>query len=145
MWPIWLIISGIFFVAEIITTGFLVFWFGIGALAAMLVSFFCDLIFVQAIVFIIVSAILMIFTRPLVNKIISIKSTTPTNIYNIKNKEGYVIEDLNSINDSGKVKINGELWSAISDEPISKGTKVKVLDVEGVKLKVESIKKEIAN
>ena len=144
MWPIWLIISGIFFVAEIITTGFLIFWFGIGALAAMIVSFFCDIIFVQALVFVIVSVILMIFTRPLVNKIILIRDTTPTNIYTMKNREGYVIEALNNLDYSGKVKINGELWSAISDVPLSKGTKVKVLSVEGVKLKVEAVQKEIA-
>ena len=144
MWPIWLIISGIFFVAEIITTGFLIFWFGIGALAAMIVSLFCDIIFVQALVFVIVSVILMIFTRPLVEKIISIRDTIPTNVYKIKNKEGYVIEDLNNIDYSGKVKVYGELWSAISDVPLSKGTKVKILDVDGVKLKVEAVQKEIA-
>lgn len=139
MWPIWLIISGIFFVAEIITTGFLIFWFGVGAIFAMIVSLFVDSILVQTIVFIVVSAILMIFTRPLVNKIISIKETLPTNIYTIKSKEGYVIEDLNNMDYSGKVKINGELWSAISDVPLERGTKVKVISVEGVKLKVEAV------
>ena len=139
MWPIWLIISGIFVVAEIITTGFLIFWFGVGAIFAMIVSLFVDSILVQTIVFIVVSAILMIFTRPLVNKIISIKETLPTNIYTIKSKEGYVIEDLNNMDYSGKVKINGELWSAISDVPLERGTKVKVISVEGVKLKVEAV------
>ena len=94
MWSMWLIISGIFFVAEIITTGFLVFWFGVGAIFAMIVSLFCQSLFIQALVFIIVSVILMIFTRPLVNKIISIRDTMPTNIYNIINKEAYVMEDI---------------------------------------------------
>lgn len=145
MWPIWLIISGIFFVAEIITTGFLIFWFGLGAIFAMIVSFFVDSVLIQTIVFIVVSAILMIFTRPIVNKIVSIKDTLPTNIYTIKNKEGYVIEDLNNIDYSGKVKVNGELWSAISDVPLKKGTKIKVISVEGVKLKVESAKLDVAN
>ena len=87
----------------------------------------------------------MIFTRPLVNRIVSIKETLPTNIYTIKNKEGYVIDDLNDIDYSGKVKINGELWSAISDVPLKRGTKVKVVDVEGVKLKVESVRTETTN
>ena len=40
MWQIWLIIAGLFFVAEMITVGFLVFWLGVGALFAMVVSFF---------------------------------------------------------------------------------------------------------
>ena len=145
MWPVWLIISGIFFVTEILTTGFLVFWFGIGAIFAMIVSFFVDNILIQTIVFIVVSVIFMIFTRPLVNKIISIKDTIPTNIYTIKNKEGYVIDDINNIDYSGKVKVNGELWSAISDIDLKKGTKIRVIDVDGVKLKVEAVKTEITN
>ncbi len=145
MWPVWLIISGIFFVAEIFTTGFLIFWFGIGAIFALLVSIFIDSILIQTIVFIVVSFILMIFTRPLVNRIISIKETVPTNIYTIKNKEGYVIDDLNNIDYSGKVKVNGELWSATSDTDLKKGTKIKVIDVDGVKLKVEAVKIEAAD
>ena len=62
MWPFWLIASAVFFVAEIFTTGFLIFWFGIGALAALLVSFFTANLFIQSIVFIAVSTILLIFT-----------------------------------------------------------------------------------
>ena len=145
MWPIWLIISGIFFVAEIITTGFLVFWFGVGALFAMIVSIFCDSLFIQALVFIIVSVIFMIFTRPLVNKMISIKETMPTNIYTIIKKEGYIMEDITNPQSPGKVKINGELWSAVSEAPLKRGTKVRVLEVDGVKLKVEPIKSNITS
>lgn len=140
MWPIWLIISGVFFVAEIFTTGFLIFWLGVGALAAMVLSIFCSNIFVQTLVFIIVSAILMIFTRPLVNKMISIKETMPTNVYGILQKEGIVVENINNMDYSGKVKVNGELWSAISSTPLEKGTKIKVIEVDGVKLKVEPLK-----
>ena len=47
MWQIWLIASGIFFICEIITVGFLVFWLGVGALIAMLVSFFTSNIIIQ--------------------------------------------------------------------------------------------------
>ena len=145
MWSMWLIISGIFFVAEIITTGFLVFCFGVGAIFAMIVSLFCQSLFIQALVFIIVSVILMIFTRPLVNKIISIRDTMPTNIYNIINKEAYVMEDITNNDYTGKVKINGELWSAISDNPLKTGTKVKIIEVDGVKLKVEPVKTPVSN
>ena len=139
MWSIWLIISGIFFVAEIITTGFLVFWFGVGALFAMVVSLFFDSLFIQSLVFVIVSVIFMIFTRPLVNKMISIRETMPTNIYTIIKKEGYVMEDIINAQSPGKVKINGELWSAISETPLKRGSKVRVLEVNGVKLKVEPV------
>ena len=136
MWLIWLIAGGIFFVAEIFTAGFLIFWLGIGALIAMIVSIFCANILIQFIVFIMISTILIIFTRPLITKMISIKETIPTNIYNIIEKEGIVVENINNIDYSGKVKVNGELWSAISDTPLEKGSKIKVIEVDGVKLKV---------
>ena len=47
MWQIWLIIAGLFFVAEMITVGFLVFWLGVGALFAMVVSFFTSNLIAQ--------------------------------------------------------------------------------------------------
>ena len=52
MWQIWLIISGVCFIVEIITVGFLIFWLAIGALFAMLVSFFTDNIVIQTAVFV---------------------------------------------------------------------------------------------
>ena len=65
MWHIWLIIAGFFFIAEMITVGFFVFWFGIGALIAMLVSFICPgNIALQSAVFVISSTLLIFPSRP---------------------------------------------------------------------------------
>ena len=47
MWIFWLIVAGVFFIGEIATVGFLIFWLGIGALAAMCISFFTANIVVQ--------------------------------------------------------------------------------------------------
>ena len=55
MWYVWLIISGLFLVLEMITVGFLVFWLAIGALFAMLVSFFTSNLIIQTTVFVISS------------------------------------------------------------------------------------------
>ena len=52
MWLIWLIAAGIFFIVEIATVGFLIFWLGIGSLLAMIVSFFTDNIIIQTAVFV---------------------------------------------------------------------------------------------
>jgi len=49
---------------------------------------------------------------------------------------GDVKEDLSPL---GKVFVEGELWNAEADEPIPAGSKVRVLDVENLKLKVERI------
>lgn len=139
MWKFWLIVAGICFVIESFTIGFLVFWFGIGALAALVASLFISNIWIQSLIFIIVSSLLLIFTKPLVKKFVKEKDIIPTNVYSIIGKDGIVVESIDTINGVGKVKVNGELWSATSLENIEKGTKVKVLKVNGVKLEVEKL------
>lgn len=68
MWQVWLIISGLFFVLEMMTISFLVFWFGIGALFAMITSLFTDSIVIQTAVFLITSTVLLFLTKPFVKK-----------------------------------------------------------------------------
>lgn len=73
MWQVWLIIAGLFFVGEIATVGFLIFWFGIGALIAMIVSFFTSNIIIQTTIFVISSTILIFATKPFVKKFADVK------------------------------------------------------------------------
>lgn len=140
MWQFWLIAAGIFFVIEIMTVGFLLFWFGIGALIALVVSLFTGNLYIQSVVFLVSSSILIIFTKPLVKKFIKINDTIPTNVKSIVGKTGIVVENITDGNNLGKVKVNGELWSAVSDTDIPKGTKIEVLKVNGVKLTVKPVK-----
>lgn len=146
MWSFWLITAGIFFIVELATTGFLVFWLGLAALISMVLSFFTASIPIQTAVFVITSIILIISTRPLLNKFLKTKETNvvPTNIYGIIGKKGIVIEDINDIDYTGKVKVAGELWSATSNEDLKKGTHIEVTEINGVKLKVQPIK-EVTN
>lgn len=141
MWQIWLIAAGIFFVAEIITIGFLIFWLGIGALLAMIVSFFTSNIIIQTAVFVISSTILIFATKPLVNKIIKNDKTVSTNVYSIIGKRGIVIEDINLVEGKGQIKVDGEVWSAIcnGNVTIPSGTEITVLEIRGVKALVEPI------
>ena len=72
MWQFWLIIAGIFFIGEIITVGFLVFWLAVGALLAMITSFFIPNIIVQTAVFVISSTILIFATKPFVKRFVDV-------------------------------------------------------------------------
>ncbi len=141
MWQIWLIASGIFFICEIITVGFLVFWLGIGALIAMLVSFFTSNIIVQMSVFVISSGLLIFATRPLVNKI-SKKDVVPTNVYSLIGKKAVVTEDIDWVTGKGQIKFEGEIWSAKSKEQINipAGSEVEIVSIEGVKAFVKPLK-----
>lgn len=141
MWQIWLIISGIFFILEIFTLGFLVFWLGIAALFAMIVSFFTSNIIAQTSVFVISSALLIIATRPLLKKMQK-KDGIPTNVYSVVGKKGIVVEDIDWASGTGQIKSEGEIWSAKTKEQINipKGTEVEIESIEGVKAFVKPIK-----
>ena len=132
---------GIFFIVEIATTGFLIFWLGIGSLIAMITSFITDSIIIQTLVFVISSCVLIPLTKPLADKFIA-KKTVPTNSYSLINKRGIVTIDINPIEGVGQVKVNGEIWSAKTEDGsvVTKGTEIEVSKIDGVKLIVSPIK-----
>ena len=142
MWPFWLIIAGLCFVIEIYTVGFFIFWFGVGALLALLISFITNNRFIQVVVFLVTSSLLVVLTKPLMKKFLKTEKSIPTNYFSLIGKTGIVTEKIDSSNSTGQVKVKGELWSAIADSDIEKDSKVKVLSVDGVKLKVEKLNDE---
>lgn len=135
MWQFWLILSGIFFVIEIATVGFLVFWFAIGALFAMIVSLFTSNIAIQTTVFVVSSTILLFFTRKFVNKVTKKENEIQTNAYSIIGKRGIVTKDIDPIEGNGQIKVGTEIWSAKSadDRKIEAGIEVEILEIDGVK------------
>ena len=134
MWQLWLVLAGIFFVIEAMTIGFLVFWFGIGALLAMIVSFFTASLAIQTTVFILTSTILLFFTRPFVERFEQ-NNEVQTNAFSIVGKTGIVTKEIDPVSGSGQVKIGSETWSAKSanGQKIPKGTEIEVLEIDGVK------------
>lgn len=140
MWQIWLIAAGIFFIGEIFTAGFLIFWLGFGALLAMLVSFFTSNIIIQMTVFVLSSGLLIFATKPLVSKIAK-KDIIPTNVYSVVGKKAIVTEEINWTTGKGQIKSEGEIWSAKSTENINipVGSEVEILSIEGVKAYVKPI------
>ena len=139
MWYIWLILAGVFLIIEIMTVGFLIFWLSIGALFAMITSLFTDNIVIQTTVFVISSTILIFVTKPFVKKFGQVQNPISTNFYSIIGKIGIVTTEINSV---GQIKIDGEIWSATCEDSssvIPMGTKVKVLEIKGVKAIVAPI------
>ena len=145
MWKAWLVISGMFFVLEIFTVGFLVFWFAIGALIALLASLFIKSVVVQISIFLISSSILLFATKPFVNKITQKDNFVKTNAFSIEGKIGKVTIDINPIEGKGQIIINGEIWSARShnDTFIPKNTEVIIEKIDGVKVIVKPLKETV--
>lgn len=141
MWQVWLILAGMFLIIEIISVGFLVFWFSIGALIAMVASLFIKSIVAQATIFVISSAILLFVTRPFVSKITQKDEVVKTNVYSIEGKVAKVVVDVDPIEGKGQIKVDGEIWSAKSynDTVIPKDTEVLIEKVDGVKAIVKPL------
>ena len=139
MWKLWLIIAGLFFIVEIITTGFLTFWFGIGAIIAMILSLFVSNIIIQTTIFLISSTILVFLTKPLAQKFFK-TDLKKTNAFSIIGKDAIVVKDIKK-SSVGQIKIYGEVWTAESEngEEIQKNTNVKIIAIDGVKAIVKRI------
>jgi len=135
---LWLIVAVILAVVEGATLNLTTIWFALGALAAWLATFLNFSWGFQIGVFVVVSGILLVFTKPLVKKYLKIGSVK-TNAEEVLGKDAIVIEEIDNINSKGKVKVKGQIWTARSDDSqiIKIDSIVKVLRIEGVKLIVK--------
>ena len=134
----WLGLFIILAIFELMTINLVSIWFALGALITTFVSLITDNMMIQLAVFTISSILLLILTRSLAKKLKKTKAV-PTNLDQVIGKVGIVTEDIEK-NGIGEVKVLGKKWSAYSDKEIRKDEKVKIISIEGVKLKVETIK-----
>lgn len=134
-WICWLIVIVLLTILEVGTTNLVSVWFIASALLSLILSFFIDSFMIEFAVFVIIGVLLMITTKPYLVKKLQ-KNTEPTNLDRVIGMTGIVTEDI-SKNKIGEVYVDGKKWSAIADEKITKDTTVKILDIEGVKLKVK--------
>ena len=133
---IWLAILIVSILVEAGTMGLDSIWFTAGALIAWALAMFEVSEWIQCLVFVLVSGLLLFFTRPLVKKYVTPK-IQPTNVDAIIGREGVVSEAIRPLEGTGQVKVGGQIWSARTDEQtdcIPEGTIVTILRVEGVKL-----------
>ena len=139
MMYVWLILAIIFVVAECMTVGLVSIWFAGGALTAMLLSMAGANVAWQAVAFLVVSAVLLVATRPLVKKYL-LNKKTKTNYESVIGEVAKVIETIDNYNQTGAAFADGKEWMARSASDVvvlEKGSLVKVAAIEGVKLIVE--------
>lgn len=139
MYIFWAVLVVVFAVFEAVTAQLVSIWFVIGALASLISAFFGANFAVQIIVFVTVSVLALVITRPLVKKYINPKKER-TNADKVLNQEGVVIEKIDNIQAKGQVKIDGKIWSARSlDNSIIPENQIVIIDrIEGVKLIVKN-------
>lgn len=138
---IWVALLATFIIIEASTAQLLTIWFAVGSFAALVSTFITDNIIAQVIVFVVVSAIALVVTRPLVKKMTK-ATKQPTNADMYIGKEAIVTEDINNLEAKGLVKVGGSVWTArteVDNYTIPAGSHVTVIKIEGVKLIVRPI------
>ncbi len=134
----WLVVVAVMIVIEVITLGFTTIWFGIGAIGAAIVSWLGYGIWIQLIVFAILSVVAMALCRPIAVKYLN-KDKAKTNIDDVVGKTVVVTKEINNEQATGSVVLNGMDWTARSEDGrvIPEKEKAIVVSVEGVKLIVK--------
>ncbi len=118
-------------------------WFAVGALIAGIAALLGAQIWLQAVLFLVVSCGLLAATLPLVKKFLTPK-ITKTNVDAIIGTQGHITQAVDNIDATGQVKLGGMYWTARSadGQPIPEGTLVQVERIEGVKVFVLPVKVE---
>jgi membrane protein implicated in regulation of membrane protease activity len=135
---IWLIIAIAMGVLEACTVQLVSLWFAIGGAAACITSLFTDKLYIQLIVFVVVTAVALVATRPIVKRMKQ-KRPEATNADRYIGKHAVVLEAIDNDHAKGLAKVDNEKWTARSadGQPIEKGARVIVTAIEGVKLIVK--------
>lgn len=140
---VWLILAVILAVVEGVTFALISIWFSVGALAAMIISLNSLPLWMQILVFVAVSGIMLLLTKPLARKAMN-KKAEKTNADRVIGQTGKVTQRIDNLRTSGQANVLGQTWTARSadDSVIDEGELIRVLEIRGVKIIVERVLKE---
>ncbi len=135
----WLILALIFFAGEILTAGFFLAAFGVGAaLAALAAILGLDIIW-QLAIFVLVSSIALFLSRRFAESVSPPPQKAQVGIDRVRGKRAVVIETINVIQGTGIVRVDAEEWRAVPEDAsqtIPENAIVQVVDVKGTRLVV---------
>ena len=134
----WLVVLIFLIIAEAVSVHLVAVWFALGALGALISAFFNADIVIQLVVFVLISMISLVASRPFVKKFMA-KRIPKIDFNKIVSMVGVVTEDISNPAGTGYVFVDGKDWMARAEkeEKIKIGEKVKILRIEGTKVIVE--------
>lgn len=139
---VWLVLLILFVIVELVTIQLVAVWFCFGSLGALIAALLNLTFNWQLVIFLIISLLLIIFTRPIVKKFLMPKIIR-TNYDSIIGMECIVLEDIVNIQQTGSVKVSGKIWTARSknNDVFKSGDLVRAVGISGVKLIIDKIEK----
>lgn len=141
LWQIWIVAALLFLLLEIFTSGFAVACFSFGAVGAAVADALGLSLLWQLGIFAVISALALVFIRPLVIKLFYKDVDEKTNQDALIGKIGRVSEEINPLTGKGRVAIDGDDWKAVSSngQTVSVGTKVKIISIDSIIVTVEEV------
>ena len=140
---IWLGIAIVMTIIEGLTMGLTTVWLAIAALVCMILAFFIPSVTLQIIVFLILSIVMLVFTRPFAVKKLKLGGEK-TNVDRLVGMKGIVLKQV-KWDEPGQIKVAGQIWTARPDtgeNVFELDQEVRILRIEGVTLIVASPDKE---
>ena len=136
---VWLAAMIALLIVEGLAPGLVSIWFALGALAAMISSMLGAPLWLQVVWFLLISVVTLLLTRPLARKLVNARATR-TNADMAIGCDCLVTEEIDNVLGTGAVSVGGRIWTARmadTDGRAEKGTIVRAVRIEGVKLIVE--------
>ena len=134
----WLIMIIFLGFIELITINLVTVWFVASAVVSFIISFFVESFYIQFAVFVVLGIIFLVTTRKKLTSWLD-KSKQKTNYLDrIMDMEGVVTKEI-AKNKAGQVKIDGKLWTAVSNKKIEVGKEITIKKIDGVRLVVEEV------
>ena len=125
----WLVLLIIAIVVEVLTMGLTTIWFAGGALVAILATLLHAPIWLQVILFMAVSLLLLFFTRPVAVKYFN-KDRVKTNVESMVGRQAVVTSEIDNLQGIGQVTLSGQEWSARSMDDTLRIPVGSVVDIE---------------
>ena len=137
---VWLLLLVILVAGEAITVGLTFIWFAVGAMGGLLTAVLGGEIWLQVVVFLLLSAVTLILVRPAAAKLLT-PGISPTNADRVLSQIALVTEEIDNIAETGQVKLFGQVWTARSEngDVIPAQSRVRILRIEGVKVFVKAV------
>jgi membrane protein implicated in regulation of membrane protease activity len=142
---VWFILGIVLMAAELIVPGFIVFFFGIGALVTAGLSYFgiVENFALQMVIFLASSIIsLFIFRKKFSSSFkggVSHVMKPGESLDSIKGAKAVVVADIKADGVHGRVEFNGTIWEADADEFIKKGEVVEIIERNNLRIKVKKV------
>lgn len=145
MFWVWLGVIAVTAIIEFMTLSLTSIWFTAGAIVPLIMAIFNVRWEIQVAVYVVVSIVLVVSLRKVTRRFLLKNAKEKTNLDSLVGKQFKLIDPIDGQNDTGTIKVNGVVWSVVSqdEKPIASGERVEIIEVSGNKFVVKQVVQKV--